>query len=69
MDIMKVKTNFLKGIINRLIRKYLRDNYGVDCRVYINDFELAHQDDGMIEADLSVKLSMSPDEILKVLPL
>lgn len=60
MDVLKIKTRFMKGIICKLIKTAIKKAYGFDVEIELDALELAANDDKMhieVNAKVDVKTS------------
>lgn len=66
MDILKIRTNFMKSAIAKIIKKVIKSKTGSDIWVEINDIEIT-SDEGNTKFHLDVSGSISADEMKRLL--
>lgn len=69
MDEMKVKlsTNFMKGIVTKIIRKAIRKKYGYNVDILLNTLEVKTMEGGKIGIHLDVDAELTNDEFMKII--
>lgn len=65
MDELKLKTGFMRGIISRLVTKYLSEKIGLNLDVLVTDLE-ARTDDKQAVVRISGDLRMPTADLNKL---
>ena len=66
MDELKIKTDFMKGIIAKIIAKKMRKKFGCDVNIRINDLQF-QADNGKIVLHTSVDGEMTNENFMKLI--
>lgn len=66
MDELKVRSQFLKGIIQTIIKKAIKKSLGIDIQLMLGDFSVGIKD-GKILATVDAAIEAKTDDISKVL--
>ena len=66
MDEMNIGTNFMKGIVSKVINKVLKKKLGYDVGIKLNDFNVKVTDK-KAHVHLNIDAEMSQEELNKIL--
>lgn len=67
MDIMKIESKFMTGLIGKVIEKALKRKTGRDIRVQLNEIGVQDITDDIISAKINLEMRMSKEELSKLL--
>lgn len=67
MDELRIKSNFLKGIIGHLISKFIKEKTETNIGVIIDDLEIESDGDGY-RIKLKIEGTVPKEDVLKLLP-
>lgn len=67
MDIMKIESKFMTGLIGKVIEKALKRKTGRDVRVQLNEIGVQDITDDIISAKINLEMRMSKEELSKLL--
>ena len=67
MDIMKIESKFMTGLIGKVIERLLRKKTGRDVKVQLNELGVQNITDDVISAKINLEVRMSKEELLKLL--
>ena len=67
MDIMKIESKFMTGLIGKVIERLLRKKTGHDVKVQLNELGVQNITDDVISAKISLEVRMSKEELSKLL--
>lgn len=67
MDIMKIESKFMTGLIGKVIERLLRKKTGRDVKVQLNELGVQNITDDVISAKISLEVRMSKEELSKLL--
>ena len=67
MDIMKIESKFMTGLIGKVIEKALKRKTGRDIRVQLNELGVQNITDDVISAKINLEVRMSKEELSKLL--
>lgn len=67
MDIMKIESKFMTGLIGKVIEKALKRKTGRDMRVQLNEIGVQDITDDIISAKINLEVRMSKEELSKLL--
>ena len=67
MDIMKIESKFMTGLIGKVIERLLRKKTGHDLKVQLNELGVQNITDDVISAKISLEVRMSKEELSKLL--
>ena len=67
MDIMKIESKFMTGLIGKVIERLLRKKTGRDVKVQLNELGVQNITDNVISAKISLEVRMSKEELSKLL--
>lgn len=66
MDIMKIGSNLMKGVIAKLLKKVLKNKLGYEIDIILDEFE-ATITDGKAHIHLNIDADMSKEELMKLI--
>lgn len=66
MDELKIKTNFMKSLIGKIVSKVLYKN-GILAETDIKELSVSHADGDKIDITLSVNLKLAETDILNLI--
>lgn len=66
MDELKIKTNFMKSLIGKIISKVLYKN-GILAETDIKELSVSHTDGDKVDITLSVNLKLAETDILNLI--
>lgn len=66
MDIMKIESKFMTGLIGKVIERLLRKKTGRDVKVQLNELGVQNITDDVISAKISLEVRMSKEELSKL---
>ena len=67
MDIMKIESKFMTGLIGKVIERLLRKKTGRDVKVQLNELGVQNITDDVISAKINLEVRMSKEELSKLL--
>lgn len=67
MDIMKIESKFMTGLIGKVIERLLRKKIGHDVKVQLNELGVQNITDDVISAKINLEVRMSKEELSKLL--
>lgn len=67
MDIMKIESKFMTGLIGKVIERLLRKKTGHDVKVQLNELGVQNITDDVISAKINLEVRMSKEELSKLL--
>lgn len=67
MDIMKIESKFMTGLIGKVIERLLRKKIGRDVKVQLNELGVQNITDDVISAKINLEVRMSKEELSKLL--
>lgn len=67
MDIMKIESKFMTGLIGKVIEKALKRKTGRDIRVQLNELGVQNITDDVISSKINLEVRMSKKELSKLL--
>lgn len=67
MDIMKIESKFMTGLIGKVIEKALKKKTGRDVKVQLNEIGVQDITDDIISAKINLEMRMSKEELSKLL--
>lgn len=67
MDIMKIESKFMTGLIGKMIERLLRKKTGRDVKVQLNELGVQNITDDVISAKINLEVRMSKKELSKLL--
>lgn len=67
MDIMKIESKFMTGLIGKVIERLLRKKTGRDVKVQLNELGVQNITDDVISAKINLEVRMSKKELSKLL--
>ena len=67
MDIMKIESKFMTGLIGKVIERLLRKKTGRDVKVQLNELGVQNITDDVISAKINFEVRMSKEELSKLL--
>ena len=67
MDIMKIESKFMTGLIGKAIERLLRKKTGRDVKVQLNELGVQNITDDVISAKINLEVRMSKEELSKLL--
>lgn len=67
MDIMKIESKFMTGLIGKVIERQLRKKTGRDVKVQLNEIGVQNITDDVISAKINLEVRMSKEELSKLL--
>lgn len=66
MDELKISSKFMKGVLSGIIKAIIRNRFGYDVKVNIEDFGVVFTD-GKAHVHLKADAEMNSHEITKIL--
>ncbi len=66
MDEMKISSKFMKGVVSKIIRSFLKKKYGYDIDICIDEFRVAVVED-KAQIRINAGAELSKDELGKIL--
>lgn len=66
MDIMRIKTDFLRKILSKKLTKLVKEKTEYDCDCYIHGIEISHQDK-LMRAHVDFEVVATEEEVAKIL--
>ena len=67
MDIMKIESKFMTGLIGKVIERLLRKKTGRDVKVQLNELGVQNITDDVISAKINLEVRISKEELSKLL--
>lgn len=68
MDIMRIKSFWLRGLIKRIVNKTLKKRYGIDLNLDIRDLEISSNViDKTVTLSTSIDISIPSADINKII--
>ena len=67
MDIMKIESKFMTGLIGKVIERLLRKKTGRDVKVQLNELGVQNITDDVISAKINLEVRMSKKELSRLL--
>ena len=67
MDIMKIESKFMTGLIGKVIERLLRKKTGRDVKVQLNELGIQNITDDIISVKINLEARMSKEELSKLL--
>jgi hypothetical protein len=67
MDVMKIKSKFVRGVLSLLIEKAIKKHLHADISVSIDAVELFHEDGNTLNFNVSVSGECTEKDIRKIL--
>lgn len=67
MDIMKIESKFMTGLIGKVIERLLRKKTGRDVKVQLNELGVQNITDDVISAKINLEVRMSKEELSELL--
>lgn len=67
MDIMRISSNLMKGMIAKLLKKAFKNKLGYEIDIILDEFEAAITDDGKAHVHLNIDAEMSKEELMKLI--
>lgn len=66
MDEMKIRSEFLKGIISKIIRKTIKRKTGYDIDFRLDDFKVVNSDE-KARVFLSIEADISREQLVQII--
>lgn len=66
MDVMKIKSDFLRKLLGKYIRKQLKNKLDMDCDVFLKDIDIVREH-GKMKAHIDVELIADDDDVTRLL--
>lgn len=66
MDELKIKTNYMRGLVGKAVTRYLR-NRGIDLELVINDIDGETGEEGTMKIHADVEVLMTKGQVVKLL--
>ena len=66
MDMLKISSTFLKGILNKVLAKVIKKQLGYDVNILINDLNI-EVNEGKVHLHLNVDGEMDKEEFSKLM--
>lgn len=67
MDVMRIESKFMTGLIGKVIEKALKRKTGRDVKVQLNEIGVQDITDDIISAKIDLEVRMSKEELSKLL--
>ena len=67
MDVMRIESKFMTGLVGKVIEKTLKKKTGRDVKVQLNTFGVQNITDDVISAKVDFEVRMSKEELSKLL--
>lgn len=63
---LKIRTGFMKGIVNFFIERYLKKQFGVKANFKLNELSVSTDENGVSHVNVSFNADMKETELNKV---
>lgn len=66
MDELKIKTNYMRGLVGKAVTRYLR-NKGIDLELLIKDIDGETDSEGTMRVHADVEVVLTRGQVVKLL--